>query len=218
MVEDPREKTRREMIYRLIVRARKDSLNSMRAEDMARYMEVSKVTMYKYFSSKDEILTAVISTFKSYLRNEDIFSIDENESVLVRYQKSFEQSLMINYYYSEHFVHDFKTYHPRLYDEIVNAQQFRFKQLEELYRAGAEQGLFYPVNAAIFVLDDELILRRILDPSFLVQHGLLLETALLDYHEMQKRKLIYEKHLTTLDNSRVEESIRHFVAKNSRNL
>ncbi|MXO78946.1 TetR/AcrR family transcriptional regulator [Paenibacillus sp. OT2-17] len=218
MNEDQRDKTCREMIYRLVIRARKDSLISMRAEDMAKFMDVSKVTMYKYFSSKEEILSLVISNYTDYMRNVDISSADENEAILERYQKSFEQSLMINYYFPEHFLNDFKVYNPRLYEEIVDAQQFRFKQLGELYRLGAEQGIFYPVNSAIFILDDELILRRILDPSFLVQHGLPLEKTLLDYYEMQKRKLIREKHLNVMDNSRIEELIRSFVAKNSRNL
>ncbi|MED4292933.1 TetR/AcrR family transcriptional regulator [Priestia megaterium] len=218
MNEDQRDKTCREMIYRLVMRARKDSLISMRAEDMAKFMDVSKVTMYKYFSSKEEILSLVISTYTDYMRNVDISSADENEAILERYQKSFEQSLMINYYFPEHFLNDFKAYNSRLYEEIVDAQQFRFKQLDELYRLGAEQGIFYPVNSAIFILDDELILRRILDPSFLVQHGLPLEKTLLDYYEMQKRKLIREKHLNIMDNSRIEELIRSFVAKNSRNL
>ncbi|MDQ0057899.1 TetR/AcrR family transcriptional regulator [Paenibacillus harenae] len=218
MVEDQRDKTRREMIYRLVIHARKESLISMRAEDMAKYMDVSKVTMYKYFSSKDEILNLVISHYANFLRNEDIGSTGESEAILERYQKSFEQSLMINYYFPEQFFHDFKAYNSRLYEEIVDAQQFRLKQLDELFHLGAEQGVFYPVNSAIFVLDDELILRRILDPSFLVQHGLPLEKALLDYYEMQKRKLICPEYLKTMDNSRIEEMIRYFVAKNSRNL
>ncbi|WCT53795.1 TetR/AcrR family transcriptional regulator [Paenibacillus kyungheensis] len=218
MDEDQRDKTSKEMIYRLVTRTRKDSLISMRAEDMAKFMDVSKVTMYKYFSSKEEILSLVISNYTDYIRNMDISSADENKAILERYQKSFEQSLMINYYFPEHFFNDFKTYNPRLYEEIVDAQQFRFKQLDELYRLGAEQGIFYPVNSAIFILDDELILRRILDPSFLVQHGLPLEQTLLDYYQMQKRKLICEKHVNTMDDSPIEELIRSFVAKNSRNL
>ncbi|QGQ95088.1 TetR/AcrR family transcriptional regulator [Paenibacillus psychroresistens] len=218
MHENQRDEMREEMIRRLIIRSRKDSLNSMRAEDMAKYMELSKVTMYKYFSSKDEILTMIISNFKNYLRNETVLSMEGSDSFLKGYQQSFEQSLMINYYFSEHFVNDFKTNNPRLYEEIADAQHFRFERLDKLYRLGAKQGVFYPVNSAILILDDELILRRILDPSFLVQHSLHLEKALLDYYEMQKRKLICQKYLETMDNSSIEVLIRHFVAKNSRNL
>lgn len=181
-------------------------------------MDVSKLTMYKYFSSKDEILSLVISHFANYMCNKDVLSTYEGESILERYQKTFEQSLMINYYFPESFFNDFKGYNPRLYEGILDAQQFRFKHLEEMYRLGAEQVVFYPVNTAIFILEDELILRRILDPSFLVQHGLTLEKALFDYYEMQKRKLIRQKYLNIMDNSWIEELIPSFVAKNSRNL
>lgn len=218
MNEDQRDKICRDMIYRLVVRARKGSLVSMRAEDMAKFMDVSKVTMYKYFSSKEEILSLVVSNYTDYMRDVDTSSTDKNSTILERYQNSFEQSLMINYYFPESFLNDFKTYNLRLYEEIMDAQQFRFKQLGELYRLGAEKDIFYRVNAAIFVLDDELILRRILDPSFLVHHSLSLEQTLLDYYEMQKRKLVRENHLDTTDDSRIEGMIRSFVAKNSRNL
>ncbi|MFE6076559.1 TetR/AcrR family transcriptional regulator [Paenibacillus sp. NPDC057886] len=218
MIDNQREETRRAMIYRLIHQARKESLTNMRAEDMAKCMDVSKVTMYKYFSSKDDILASVISNFKDYLRNEDIFSFHEDDSVIVRYQKTFEQSLMINFYFPEHFFDDFKNNQPFLYEEIVDAQHFRFTQLEELYRMGLENGIFHPVNAAIFVLDDQVILRRILDPSFLIRHNLLLQNALMDYYNMQKRKLLKEEYLHSLDDSPVKESIGFFVTKNSRYL
>ncbi|MNB79058.1 hypothetical protein D3C75_257800 [compost metagenome] len=218
MIDDQRNKTRRIMVFQLIHRARKESLTSMRTEDMAKCMDVSKVTMYKYFTSKEDILSSVISIFKDYLRNEDMFSFSENDSLLDRYQKSFEQSLMTNFYFPEQFVEDFKLNYPSLYEEIVDAQHFRFKQLEELYQLGLEQGIFNRVNAAIFVLNDEIVLRRILDPSFLIRHGLLLEKALMDYYHMQKRTLLTNECLQTVDDTPVLELIRSFVSKNSRYL
>lgn len=218
MINDQRNKTRRIMVFQLIHRARKESLTSMRTEDMAKCMDVSKVTMYKYFASKEDILSSVVSIFKDYLRNEDMFSFSENDSLLDRYQKSFEQSLMTNFYFPEQFVEDFKLNYPSLYEEIVDAQHFRFKQLEELYQLGLEQGIFNRVNAAIFVLNDEIVLRRILDPSFLIRHGLLLEEALMDYYHMQKRTLLTNECLQTVDDTPVLELIRSFVSKNSRYL
>ncbi|MFI8623812.1 TetR/AcrR family transcriptional regulator [Bacillus altitudinis] len=218
MEADRRDQTKRDMIFRLIHRTRKQPINTMRAEDLAKYMEVSKVTMYRYFSSKDEILKAVISTYQDYLKNENIFSIQPSESILELYQKSFEQSLLINYYFPETFINDFRANNPPLYEEIVFAQQYRFKQLELLYQSGMEKGYFHPVNAAIFVLEDELILRRILEPSFLIQHGLILKKALLDYYDMQIRKLIQEKYLHTMDHEQVHQLIDFFSAKNAGNL
>ncbi len=218
MNENQRNQMREEMIHRLMSRSRKDSLTTMRAEDMAKYMNVSKVTMYKYFSSKDEILAMIVSIVANYLRNEEIPSTHESGAIIEGYQKSFEHSLMTTYYFPERFFHDFKAYNQSLYEKIVDAQQYRLKQLDELYRLGAEQGVFYPVNSAILILEDKLILGRILEPSFLIQHGLSLEQALIDYYEMQKRTLIYPKYLNNMDDSPVEEAIRHFIIKNSRNL
>ncbi len=218
MMDDQRNNTRRIMVFQLIHRARKENLTSMRAEDMAKCMDVSKVTMYKYFASKEDILSLVVSIFKDYLRNEDMFSLKENDSLLDRYQKSFEQSLMINFYFPEQFFEGFKLNHPQLYEEIVDAQHFRFKQLEELYQSGLEKGICNKVNTAIFVLNDEVVLRRVLDPSFLIRHGLLLEEALIDYYDMQKRTLLTDACLQTLDDTPVLELIRFFVSKNSRYL
>nr|WP_260866263.1 TetR/AcrR family transcriptional regulator [Paenibacillus xylanexedens] len=215
-MDDQRTKTRRIMVFQLIHRARKEKLTSLRAEDMAKCMDVSKVTMYKYFTSKEDILSSIVDIISDYLRNEDIFKMNEDDSLLVRYQKSFEQSLMIHFYFPEQFFEDFKLNHPDLYEKIVDAQHFRFQQLEKMYQQGEESGVFNRVNAAIFVLNDEMILRRLLDPSYLIRHGLLLENALRDYYEMQKRTLFTDKSLQTVDDTPVHELIQFFVTKNSR--
>ena len=216
--EDCRENIQKKLISRLIACARKESVNSMRAEDMAKQMEISKVTMYKYFSSKDEILATIINHYKDYIHTEAASILESDDSFVKKYQKTFKQSLFLNFYFPESFVNDFKQYSPNLYNEILDVQQLRIDQLADFYRNGAEKGVFLPVNAAIFILNDELILRRILNPSFLISNGLSLEQALNDYYDMNKRLLIRQEYLISIDDTPIKEIFRVFVCKNCRNI
>ena len=212
------EDVRKNLIGRLIARTRKESINSMKAEDMARRMEISKVTMYKYFSSKDEILAMVVRHYKAYIHREAAAVTESEDSFIRKYQKSFELSLFLNYYFPESFINDFKQYSPNLYGEILDAHQFRIDRLAAFYKSGAEQGVFFPVNAAIFILNEELVLRCILEPPFLISNGLSLEKTLNDYYDMNKRMLIRQEYLKDMDDAPMKDVFMRFVCKHSRNI
>ena len=46
---------------------RKTSFSQLKIDEIAKYMDISKATLYKRFSSKDEIIEAVVEDFMNYL-------------------------------------------------------------------------------------------------------------------------------------------------------
>lgn len=219
-MDDTKKREQRKIfIKQLFLSTRKENIHSLRAEDMASYMGISKVTMYKYFDSKKDILNEMVGFISDYFKEKSEFIFTEkDDSAIGQYQQSFEQSLMLNFYLSEGFFEGFRKDHPELYETLLDSGDYRFHYLDELYKRGEKEGIFYPVNSAIFILEDELILKKLLTSEFLIQHGLRFEQALLDYYQMQKRKLIRPEFLNDVDDLRTEKVIQHFVKKNGRRL
>lgn len=201
---------------KLIATNRKINLTLLKVDEIARIMEVSKVTMYKYFSSKDEIMETVADIIEGYILNGA--NIDKKEDNFIeQYVNLFEQSLYLVYYISNHLI-NFKEYKSELYNKLLVAKQHREEQLTDFYTKGEKLGFFHPVNTSLLILSDEVILTKILDPSYLIQNGLSLETTLFDYYQNQKRIIFLNEYINKVDNKKVVEIIRKFKKKNSHNL
>ncbi len=70
-------------------------------------------------------------------------------------------------YISDVFLQDLKEAYPHLSDQLVAAQQNRNHNLQMFFEAGMEQGYFNKMNAQLFMVQDDVMLRRIIDHSFL---------------------------------------------------
>ncbi len=75
----------------------------MKIDEIAKYMDISKATLYKRFSSKDEIIEAVVEDFMNYLLEGDADNQDESMSFAERFQKTFIHSLKCVTYISDVF-------------------------------------------------------------------------------------------------------------------
>jgi AcrR family transcriptional regulator len=62
----------------------------LKIDDIA---SISKATLYKDFSTRDEIVEVVVAHYIDYLSEADAIVQDENVSFTERFQKTFEQSL-----------------------------------------------------------------------------------------------------------------------------
>jgi AcrR family transcriptional regulator len=49
------------LLTKIIPVLRTKSISSLRMDDIAKYMDISKATLYKYFSSKEEIIQSVVT-------------------------------------------------------------------------------------------------------------------------------------------------------------
>lgn len=109
---------------------RKTSFSQLKIDEIAKYMDISKATLYKRFSSKDEIIEAVVEDFMNYLLEGDADNQDESMSFAERFQKTFIHSLKCVTYISDVFLQDLKEAYPHLSDRLVAAQQNRNHNLQ----------------------------------------------------------------------------------------
>jgi AcrR family transcriptional regulator len=186
---------------------RKTRFSQLKIDDIAKYMDISKVTLYKHFSSKDEIIQHVVEYAINFLQTVDSVVKDESLSFVKRFQKTFLQSLICVIFFTDLFLRDLKEFYPHLFEKLAAAQQARNKNFQAFFQSGMDQNIFNRLNAVLFMDQDDAVLRRIMEPSFSIQYDITLKQAIIDFYKMKKYQLLRPEYLDTVDDSVIEKEI-----------
>lgn len=192
---------------------RKNGISQLNMDDIARHMDISKATMYKYFSSKDEIIKLFVDYCVDYFKSGESVMSDERISYPERFQITFEQSLKAAVYMPDILLQDLKDAYPNLLESVLLAQQERHTNFRKFFDAGVTNGVFIPINPTLFLIQDDVVLRRILEPSFTIQFDLTLKKALMDFYLIKKHQLITPNLLNTVDDSLMEKKISQVIQR-----
>ncbi|CAM3594829.1 TetR/AcrR family transcriptional regulator [Paenibacillus lupini] len=186
---------------------RKKRFSQLNMDDIARHMDISKPTMYKYFSSKDDIVTLFVESCADYFKSGENMMVDEEISYVERFQFTFEQSLKAAVYVPDILLQDLREAYPKLLDTLLFAEQERLLCFKQFFDAGVAEGVFNPIDPALCFVQADVVLRRILEPSFSIQFDTTLKRALMDFYVMNKYQVITPNFRDTIDDSIMEKKI-----------
>ncbi|MBB6634750.1 TetR family transcriptional regulator [Cohnella thailandensis] len=191
---------------------RKTRFSQLKIDDIAKFMDISKVTLYKHFSSKDEIIEQVVEYEEKYLQQADTVVSDDSLSFTERFQHTFLQSLICVIYLSDLFLQDLKEFYPQLFDRLVIAQQNRNKNLQAFFESGMDRNIFNRLNAVLSLVQDDAVLRRIMEPTFSIQwYDLTLKQAIMEFYKIKKYQLLKPEYLDAVDDSDFENKVVHIL-------
>lgn len=203
----PRQDLKEKYLVKLLPVIKNHGFSHLRIDDIARHMDISKATFYKYFSSKEDVIEQVVEMVIAYFRQATNMIGEPSSSYPQRFQQVFRQAVFIASYLSDAFVLDLKQTFPQLWEHVRQAQQRRQQQLQQFYEQGIAAGIFQPINLALSMLQDELLLHSIMDPVFLIEHDLTLRAVLYDYYELQKYQWLPPAIRSQLDDAPIKEYI-----------
>jgi hypothetical protein len=63
------------------------------------------------------------------------------------------------------------------------------------------------MNAVLFMVQDDAVLRCIMEPSFSIQYDVTLKQAIIDFYKMKQYQLLKPEYLDTVDDSVIEQEI-----------
>jgi AcrR family transcriptional regulator len=186
---------------------RRIKFSQLKIDDIAKYMDISKVTLYKHFSSKDEIIQQVVDYYINYLQGADTVVKDDSISYVERFELTFLQSLICVIYISDLFLEDLKEFYPYHFENLAAALQNRNKNLQTFFESGMDQKVFNRLNAVLFMVQDDAVLRRFMEPSFSIQYDVTLKQAIMDFYKMKQYQLLKPDYLDKVDISDFENRI-----------
>jgi AcrR family transcriptional regulator len=176
-------------------------------DDAAKYMDISKATMYKYFASKDEIIECLVEYYVNYTAK---LVLDEAPQKLTQAQlsrpshedlmlygetfaKAFKLSIKMAFYLTDVFLQDLNTAYPNLSATLSQAVEQCQKKLIAYLESGMELGVFHRMNSGILLIQLDVVLRRLLEPKLLMLHNMTLKQALLDFYQAIKHQIFNEE-------------------------
>ncbi|RED37393.1 TetR/AcrR family transcriptional regulator [Paenibacillus sp. VMFN-D1] len=218
-IENQQEIARVKLLKKLISAIMNDGFQSLRMDDIAKKMDVSRAKMYKNFSSKQEVIEGVVNVFIDYIEElEDPNLNDDEESFGVWFQHLFEQSVSLVGKISDVFLKDLQLAYPDLFDRLKGTLSKREQQTLKFYQYGKDKGIFNQINEKFILLQDDILLREILNVKYLLYNQMSIQQVLYDYYQFKKVQLFKAEKINIVDDSRIHPVIEHIVEKFNRNL
>ncbi|UUZ81960.1 TetR/AcrR family transcriptional regulator [Paenibacillus sp. P26] len=182
---DKQNETKDRLTKRLIPYVRKSGFQSLRMEEIAKIMDVSRATLYKYFPSKEECIRGIVNFYVDYIKELMVDSLDTDQRFGIRFQKIFEQSVLVAEYITDIFLEELESNYPESYDRLREALNLREQQLLAFINEGIREGIFNEINGKLFIMQDEL-LRKIFDVKYLMVNNLTIQQVLYDFYKLKK--------------------------------
>lgn len=212
---DPLLEKREKLVMRLMPFVQEYGFSSLKMDDAAKYMDISKATMYKYFASKDEIAECIIDKFALYVSNQMLseapptLSPEPNarpsDEELKFYNESFAQAFKLatklSFYLTDTLLQDLNATYPNLAAKLGQAVELCKSKLSDYFESGIALGVFYPMNARIYLTQVDLVFRKLSDPKWLMLQNFTMKQALMDFYKTMKHQAFYEKWMVEDDSA-----------------
>lgn len=192
---------------------RKYGFSHLKIDDILKYMNISKATFYKHFSSKDDLIEQLVIDYATYIVSVDPMVLDETVAFGQRFQRIYEQSVLSILIMTDEFFSDIKQYQPGLISLITSAQANRCDILQQFFTSGFKKEIFNEINPVVFFLQDDPALRRLMDPFLLNHYDTTLKQNFFDYYILKKHALFRADKLHTVDDAKMELKISQILQK-----
>lgn len=204
---DPLFDKREKLVMRLMPYVQKHGFSTLKMDEAAKYMDISKATMYKYFASKDEIAECIIDKFAMFVSNQMLSeappalspeplsrpSAEELKYYNESFAQAFKLTIKLSFYLTDVLLQDLSATYPNLSAKLAQAVELCKSKLADYFDSGIQLGVFFPINTRIYLTQVDLVFRKLWDPKWLMLHNLTLKQALMDFYKMMKHQVFYEK-------------------------
>lgn len=178
-------KKRELYIQKLTETFKQHGLKKYTMDSIAAELNVTKATLYHYFSSKDEMveislmkLLGQLSAFENIAKNNEL-------DFEVRFYKMLELFSTVFVDISNLYLADLQDEYPLLWQQVQLFTDYVLKVLTNFYNDGKNAGVFKDVNTAILVISDKMFLNVISDIDFMQKNNLTIRTAFDEYFRMK---------------------------------
>ncbi|MBZ6442592.1 AcrR family transcriptional regulator [Paenibacillus jamilae] len=214
---DKMNETRNKLITKILPYFRKNDLQSARMDEIAKVMEISRATLYKYFSTKEEIILYIVDGFVDYMNELTSNSLDSDQNFGIRFQQIFEQSVLLVEYFTDVFLNELENSYPDSYDRLNEAMKQREQQVLTFYEEGVRKGIFYNINGKLLIMQDEL-LRSLFNVKYLMTNQITIQQILYDYYQLKKIQLFKPEKISAVDDEVMMPRIEYLAQKIIKNL
>jgi len=149
----------------------REGFNKVSMDELAKEMKISKKTIYKYFSSKNEIIATSVETLQFNLKRRLEQILHQDSSSINKLIQISSTLLNVAFKVSDTWLSDLRSYSPELWDNI---ERFRTKTFMSTFGSildqGKKEGLV--VNQPNIIVLTVMFggVRSVINPDFLLNN------------------------------------------------
>lgn len=196
------------LIYKILAKVREPGFQQLKMEEIAKIMDVSRATLYKYFSNKEEIITRIAEGLIEYIEEMET----PNFEFPIRFQQYFEQEVSLALLVTNEYLKDLKDSYPLIYEKIDFALTTRNNNMLMYFKKGIAEGVFNNLNGHLLLLQNQLF-NQLFDAKYLIANQLTIEQALWDFYQLQKIQTFKPSELTKVDDDLMTPRIDYLTKK-----
>lgn len=163
----------------------RDGMSAFAMDEVADKLGISKATLYKHFSSRQDILNEIV---KLKLEELIVFKntvLDQNRPYEERLFTAAQTAAMLMAGISNAFLQDVRENNEDVWQFVRNFQDDALDTMRKFYQEGIDKGHLSDVNPHVLAVIDRLFVRAVADPQFLKDNNLDLKTAVEEFFKVK---------------------------------
>ncbi len=151
-------------------------LRNFTVDELAARAGISKRTLYRYYHSKDEIITAAVENFitKTAAEGDRIMKLESNPVKLINHMLRY---LFVNgrFIISEPGLNDLRHYYPHLWEKIERFRSERIAMVIGMVNCSRQKQAADAIDPRIMTAAILASIQAVLNPDFILDNGLSFE-------------------------------------------
>lgn len=150
----------------------RDGFYKTTMDEVAEEMRMSKKTIYKFFPSKEELITAVARHFMQKMRSKILPALNSNKNAIEKLEDLVSILTTASLKVTPKRIEEMQRHFPLLWSEIDNFRtKMMFENITKVINQGKSEGLFidYPTTIIMNILVASV--RNIVNPEFILNNN-----------------------------------------------
>ena len=169
-------------------------LKTLKMDELALLLGVSKSTVYEYFGTKEEILSYVVEVKIEELQKlkDDLISKFLAAPHDLRHLQAYLLALPKGI--AAHFLQELKQYFPGVWGKVWKFLENLLDDLRTYYKLGISSGSFQPISPELLIMIDRFFLTQLFSPPEFFGEDYSLEKMVEEYVKLRFEGLEVRRH------------------------
>ncbi len=184
------------MVYALYA---KHGFDGISMDEVSRQTNISKTTLYHYFTSKEDIVRGMVDSMISHLDSVSFAEIENIHDVMTSIREFYVKSIHVTAISGSRFLEDLKNKFPDCYDQYREARKAMLQKFSEFYEEAVKKGYFRGLPFTLVCHQFAYMLSLIVNVDFLEENNMNLKDALKEYCRMFLCQILTRDYLFVAD-------------------
>ena len=172
----------------------RDGFYKTTMDEVASELKMSKKTIYKFFPSKDFLVTAIAKHFMEGLKSKIVPALSSDKNAIEKLAELNSILAKVSQKISSNRMDEIKTYFPNLWNEIDSFRtKMMFTNITKVIDQGKAEGLFIDYPTPIIMNTLVSSVRSIVNPEFILNNNFSISEAALNVFKVVIGGIVTEK-------------------------